>query len=323
MEQTTLGRTGLRVGVAGLGCGGSSRLGMRTDKNRAQSVTVLRTALDLGVNLIDTAAAYGTEEIVGEGIAAVPRESVIISTKARMHSDVDETPFSPTALVDSLEASLGRLGTDYIDVFHVHGVLPQHYEHVRENVVPLLLAEKAKGKFRHLGITEIASMDDCQDMLSRAVKDDCWEVMMVAFHMMHQKPRERVFAHTQRQNIGTLLMFAVRHIFSRPERLREAMRELAADGQVPDRLANSDDPLAFLVHAGGAESVIDAAYRYARHEPGVDVVLTGTGDVDHLRTNVASILRPPLPMADLKTLEKLFGSLEGIGLDRPLPATAK
>lgn len=323
MEQTTLGRTGLRVGVAGLGCGGSSRLGMRTDKNRAQSVTVLRTALDLGVNLIDTAATYGTEEIVGEGIAAVPRESVIISTKARMHSDVDETPFSPADLVDSLEASLGRLGTDYIDVFHVHGVLPQHYEHVRENVVPLLLAEKAKGKFRHLGITEIASMDDCQDMLSRAVKDDCWEVMMVAFHMMHQKPRERVFAHTQRQNIGTLLMFAVRHIFSRPERLREAMRELAADGQVPDRLANSDDPLAFLVHAGGAESVIDAAYRYARHEPGVDVVLTGTGDVDHLRTNVASILSPPLPIADLKTLEKLFGSLEGIGLDRPLPATAK
>jgi aryl-alcohol dehydrogenase-like predicted oxidoreductase len=322
MEQTTLGRTGLRVGVAGLGCGGSSRLGMRTGKSRAQSVAVVRTALDLGINLIDTSAAYGTEEIVGEGIATVPRESVFISTKARVHKDGENTPFPPAALVDSLESSLHRLGTDYIDVFHVHGVLSPHYEHVRENVVPLLLAEKDKGKIRHLGITEFAAMDPRQVTLSRAVDDDCWEVMMVAFHMMNQKPRERVFAHTQRQGIGTLLMYAVRAIFSQPERLRNAMRELAADGRVPEKLAASDNPLDFLIHAGGAESLIDAAYRYARHEPGVDVVLTGTGDVDHLRTNIASILRPPLPAKDLETLETLFGGLEGIGLDRPTPATA-
>jgi aryl-alcohol dehydrogenase-like predicted oxidoreductase len=320
MEQTTLGGTELRVGVAGLGCGGSSRLGMRTEKSRAQSVAVLRTALDLGVNLVDTAAAYGTEEIVGEGIAAVRRESVIISSKARAHKDGEEIPFPPTDLIESLEASLGRLGTDYIDVFHVHGVLPQHYEHVRENVVPLLLAEKCKGKIRHLGITEFAAMDPGQGMLRRAVEDDCWEVMMVAFHMLNQKPREQVFAHTQRQNIGTLLMYAVRAIFSRPERLREAMRELAADGRVPESFASGDNPLDFLIHDGGAESVIDAAYRYARHEPGVDVVLTGTGDIDHLRANVASILKPPLPTADLETLETLFGGLEDVGLDRPTPA---
>ena len=53
------------------------------------------------------------------------------------------------------------------------------------------------------------------------------------------------------------------------------------------------------MHAGGAESVIDAAYRFARHEPGIDVVLFGTGNVAHLRANIASILRPPLPAADV------------------------
>ena len=56
------------------------------------------------------------------------------------------------------------------------------------------------------------------------------------------------------------------------------MRELAAKGQVPAALAASDDPLGFLIHPDGASSLTDAAYRYVRHEPGVDVVLFGTGD---------------------------------------------
>jgi aryl-alcohol dehydrogenase-like predicted oxidoreductase len=323
MEQTTLGRTGLRVGVAGLGCGGSSSIGMGTGKTKSESVTLVRTALDLGINLIDTAARYGTEEIVGEAIAAVPRDSLVISTKARAHEDGAEDPLPPAALTESLDASLGRLGTDHVDVLHVHGVLPAHYDHVREAVVPALLAEKDKGKFRHLGITEFASIDTSQSMLVRAVEDDCWDVIMVAFHMMHQKPRQRLFTHTRRLGIGTLNMFAVRDIFSKPERLLGAMRGLAADGRVPERLAASDDPLGFLVHDGGAESVIDAAYRFARHEPGIDVILTGTGDVAHLRANVASILKPPLPADDLATLRELFGDLEGVGLDPPKPLPAR
>ena len=55
------------------------------------------------------------------------------------------------------------------------------------------------------------------------------------------------------------------------------------------------DPLGFLIHPGGASSLTDAAYRYVRHEPGVDVVLFGTGDQAHLRSNIESILKPPLP----------------------------
>jgi len=98
------------------------------------------------------------------------------------------------------------------------------------------------------------------------------------------------------------------------------MRALAAAGQVPAWLADSEDPLGFLVHADGASSVTDAAYRYVRHEPGVDVVLFGTGDAEHLRTNVASILKPPLPAADVAKLQALFSHLRGVGLDVPPPA---
>jgi aryl-alcohol dehydrogenase-like predicted oxidoreductase len=113
------------------------------------------------------------------------------------------------------------------------------------------------------------------------------------------------------------LMFAVRNIFSKPDRLAATMHELATAGQVPEALADSADPLAFLLHPGGAGSVIDAAYRFVRHEPGVDVVLFGTGEAAHLRTNIDSILKPPLPEADHQKLTQLFGHLVGVGLDAP------
>jgi aryl-alcohol dehydrogenase-like predicted oxidoreductase len=86
---------------------------------------------------------------------------------------------------------------------------------------------------------------------------------------------------------------------------------------VPGWLAGTNDPLGFLVHAGGASSITDAAYRFARHEPGADVVLFGTGDQQHLRTNIESLLKPPLPEADRARLAELFGHLRGVGLEAP------
>jgi L-galactose dehydrogenase len=140
---------------------------------------------------------------------------------------------------------------------------------------------------------------------------------MLGFHMMHQNARERVFPQTRANRVGTLLMFAVRNIFSKPERLRATMRDLAAAGEVRQWLGERTDPLGFLVHDGGATTVPDAAYRFVRHEPGVDVVLFGTGNPEHLQTNIASILKPPLPEADCRLLAKLFGQLVGVGLDAP------
>jgi len=111
-------------------------------------------------------------------------------------------------------------------------------------------------------------------------------------------------------------MYAVRNIFSRPGVLPETMRQLAEKGEVPAALA-SNDPLGFLTHDGGASSLTDAAYRFARHEPGVNVVLFGTSNQIHLHDNVASLLKPPLPQADIDKLHALFGHLRGVGLDLP------
>ena len=315
MEYVTLGLTGLKVSVAGLGCGGFSRLGLGNGKSEAEAVGLIHEALDLGVNLFDTAAAYGTERLLGKALKAVPRDQVVIATKAPF--SVSNPNSSAASAVASLDNSLRELGTDYIDIYQLHGVAPGAYEHAHAVIAPALLQEKAKGKFRHLAITETAPHDPEHRMLRLAVPDGGWDVVMVGFHMMHQNAREAVFPLTRQHRVGTLLMFAVRNIFSRPGQLAATMRELAAEGQVPQWLAETPDPLGFLIHEGGAKSVIDAAYRFVRHEPGVDVVLFGTGDPAHLRTNIASLLAPPLPEADRARLASLFGHLVGVGLDAP------
>ena len=89
------------------------------------------------------------------------------------------------------------------------------------------------------------------------------------------------------------------------------------NGDLPDDFPNKDDPLGFLVHDGGATTILDAAYRFARHQPGADVVLFGTGNPDHLQSNIDSILKPPLPDADVTMLHDMFGALTTVGLDSP------
>lgn len=314
MEYTTLGRTGLRVSVAGFGCGGASRLGQGTGSSEAESVALVRRAIDLGVNFFDTAAAYGTEGIVGTAIKGIPRESVVLSTKG--HIRRQGKLLNGADVVAGLEASLRRLGTDYVDVYHLHGVPPDDYDHVLAEIVPALLAQKAKGTLRHLGITETAVRDPQHLMLRRALADGPWEVVMLAFHMLNQNARDTVFPLTLERGVGTLLMFVVRRIFSDPAYRAQIIDELAQAGRLQID-ENGGDPLAFLMHEGGADGLIDAAYRYARHEPGADVILFGTGKPEHLKRNVESILKPPLPEADRAELAHRFGHLEGVGLDAP------
>ena len=84
MQYTELGNTGLTVSVAGLGCGGNSRIGLGAGLTTSQSVALVREAFDLGVTLFDTAEAYGTEDILGRAFSAADRGKVVISTKSRI-----------------------------------------------------------------------------------------------------------------------------------------------------------------------------------------------------------------------------------------------
>ncbi|HSZ53631.1 MAG TPA: aldo/keto reductase [Caulobacteraceae bacterium] len=310
MQTVRLGRTNAEVSVAGLGCGGHSRLGMARGADVGHAAGVVRRALDLGVSFIDTARAYGTEEAVGQGIAG-RRDQAFLSTKASPRRG-DGALINAAELTESLDGSLRRLGTDHVDVFHLHGVQGGQYEHCAQVLVPEMKRQQAAGKIRFLGITEQFGGDTGHAMLPRALADDHFDVIMVGFNLVNPSARERVFPLTRAHDVGTLIMFAVRRQLSDPAALREAVAGLIARGEVDGRQVDAADPLGFLRDHAGIGSLVEGAYRFCRHEPGAHVVLTGTGDVAHLEANLAAIQAPPLPADVLARLTRLFGKVDSV-----------
>src|SRR5215472_12112960 len=104
MHYTTLGRTGMRVSVAGLGCGGFSRLGLGTGGSEEGAIGIVRGAIELGVNLFDTAASYGTESVLGKAIKLVSRDRVVVCTKAPFRWSTGRA--TPEGIVGALDNSL-------------------------------------------------------------------------------------------------------------------------------------------------------------------------------------------------------------------------
>lgn len=307
MEYVQLGRTGALVSVAGLGCGGHSRLGLAKGHSLEAAADLVRAALDLGISFIDTAEAYGTEEAVGLGVKG-RRDGVFISTKtAPVRRD---GPLSAAGLRAKVEASLTRLQTDRIDLFNLHGVVAEQYDHCIEVLLPELRRLQGEGKIRFLGITEAFIQDTDHRMLRRALPEGAFDVVMVGFNLLNPSARKTVFPLTRREGIGTLIMFAVRRALSQPAALAEVLEALAAQGSIPQ--AAADEGLAFVQDDPAVGSLLEAAYRFCRHEPGADVVLTGTSEIAHLRQNIAAILAPPLPQAISARLADLFGDVSSV-----------
>ena len=119
MEYRRIGKSGLKVSAVGLG---GNNFGGRADERT--SLDVIGRALDLGINFIDTAAAYTdghSEELVGKGVKG-KRSQVVIATKFGNPRSVlpGELPGSRRHIMRSVEESLKRLGTDYIDLYYLH-----------------------------------------------------------------------------------------------------------------------------------------------------------------------------------------------------------
>jgi L-galactose dehydrogenase len=310
MDYVILGKTGLASSVIGLGCGGHSRIGQGTGKTEKESVELVSQALSLGVNFFDTSEVYGTEEILGKALAGASRRDLIISTK--IPSFEGDAPLEPAKMAERLDKSLARLGTDYVDVYHLHGVRPQQYPHAARSLVPKLEKLKTSGKIRFMGITEAFESDCGHAMLEQAMRDGCWDVVMVGFNILNQCARERVLARARELDTGVLCMFALRRALSRHERLKEVIADLKARGKLGPGLSGPGSPLEFLERPDAAESLQDAAYRFCRYEPGVHVVLSGTGNPAHLAANVRSLNRPPLPPVDLERLRSAFAAVDDV-----------
>jgi aryl-alcohol dehydrogenase-like predicted oxidoreductase len=308
MQYVKLGRTGLSVGVAGLGCGGHSRLGLARGHDEAHAVRIVEHALDLGINFIDTAWAYGTEAVVGEAIRG-KRDQVVLSTKSIVVRG--DRLATAAELEQSLGESLSRLGTDYIDVFHLHGVTAEQYPHCVEVLLPEMECQRDAGKIRFFGITEGFRRDPSHRMLEQAVPDEHFDVIMVGFSMLNPSARRMVFPQTSSHDVGTLVMYAVRRALSQPRELAALIDQLVRQGDV-DPVVLGGHALDFVSDHPGVNSLVQAAYRFCRHEPGTHVVLTGTSSASHLTQNVASIIAPPLPQDVLDRLDDIFGSVDSV-----------
>jgi aryl-alcohol dehydrogenase-like predicted oxidoreductase len=311
MEYRTLGRTGLKVSVLGLGGGGHSKLGIKANTSENASADLVVKAVEWGVNLIDTAEAYGTEKTIGLALQKLKRENIYVSTKFSLYHDGKLK--TPGDLEKSVDGSLAQLNTEYIDIYHLHAVKESDYTYAVEQLVPEMLKMREKGKIRFLGITETFPNDPSHKMLQRAVKDDCWDVMMVGFNLLNQSARDKVFSVTRKNNIGVLDMFAVRRVLANPQALVDLVADLLRQGLVDETLIDKSDPLAFLMHSEeGAVSMTDAAYRYCVHEPGIHSVLSGTGNIQHLQENIESVKRVALPTRDFDKINKIFALVDHI-----------
>lgn len=309
MDLVRLGRTDVLVSAAGLGCGGHSRLGMARGASEEEASRIVSHAIASGITFIDTAMTYGTEGAVGRAIRGHDRSSLFLSTKSwvgEAGSEKEPRLLTAAEFTVNLDASLKRLGTDYVDLFHLHGVSAAQLPHACDVLVPELERQRQAGKLRFIGLTEVFRFDTTHDMLGKAVPTGLFDVVMTGFNMLNQTARGAVFPLTRQHDIGTLIMFAVRRGLNSGANAAEAIAELVAKGEIDNGMLNPVDPLGFLGQHPAIRNQIEAAYRFCRHEPGAHVVLTGTGTTSHLDENVAAILAPPLPADVQQKLESVF-----------------
>jgi aryl-alcohol dehydrogenase-like predicted oxidoreductase len=158
MKTRKLGNQGLEVSAIGLGCMGMSEFYGATDE--AESIATIHLALNMGVTMLDTADMYGigaNEELVGKAIQK-HRSEVILATKFGIQRNAEDARLrsingSPEYVYQACDASLKRLGIDYIDLYYLHRV---------DTNVPIeetvgAMAELVKqGKVRYLGLSEAA-----------------------------------------------------------------------------------------------------------------------------------------------------------------------
>ena len=303
MQKVTLGRSGLQVTIAGLGCGGFSRLGVgKFGLDHAS--TIVRTAYDNGVNFFDTATVYGTQQAVGKGLEGLKRDSYVLSTKFPYGGKTAED------MVKTLEESLKELNTDYIDIYHLHGVKPEDYKWAVDTFLPVMQKAKEQGKIRFPGITEVFGTDTSHKMLSASIADNLFDVIMVGYNLLNPSAAKKILPIAKEKNIGVLCMFAVRKALANPEQLEIDIAKILESGQADRADFEVQKPLDFLTHNGVSKSIMEAAYRFCRHTKGIDVVLTGTSNADHLKDNILSIQGDKLPEDILVRLEKMFGNVD-------------
>jgi 1-deoxyxylulose-5-phosphate synthase len=211
MQYTTLGSTGLKISRIALGCmsfGDASRGANRWVLDDAAAEPLFRQAVELGITFWDTANAYGlgtSEEITGRAIRAYTRrEDVVLATKVffAMGDGPGGSGLSRRAIIEQLDASLRRLGTDYVDLYQIHRFDPA--TPVEETMEALHDVVKA-GKVRYLGASSMWAWQFSKMQYTASLHGWTRFVSMQNQYSLMQREEEReMFGLLADQGVGSI-----------------------------------------------------------------------------------------------------------------------
>ena len=199
MELRTLGSTGLRVSAISFGAWAIGGTWGAVDDE--ESLAALRTALDAGMNFIDTADVYGdgrSERLVARLRRERPGETILVATKAgrRLPKQVPEG-YSRENLTGWIERSLRNLEMEALDLLQLHCPHPAVYD--RPEVFGILDDLVRAGKVRHYGVS-VETVEEAR----RALRHPHVETVQIIFNMFRQKPAEAFFAEARARDVGIL-----------------------------------------------------------------------------------------------------------------------
>src|SRR5437588_129590 len=198
MQKRKLGNGNLEVSALGLGCMGLS-YGYGPAADKQEAISLIRTAVDRGITLFDTAEAYGpftNEELLGEALAPF-RTQVVIATKFGFKFEgarQSGTDSRPEHIKEVAEASLKRLKTDHIDLFYQHRVDPDVAIEDVAGAVKELIQE---GKVKHFGLSEAG-----MQTLRRAHAVQPVAALQSEYSLWWRKPEEEVIPTLEELGIG-------------------------------------------------------------------------------------------------------------------------
>ena len=250
-----------------------------------------------------------SERILGEALRGVPRDSYHLVTKWSYHSGGGEGR-DAAAFAESVERSLKRLKTDYVDVMMIHGILVSEYESVVERFVPTLERLQEQGKVRSKGFSTRYIADPAQEIVPFALRShpELWDVVMLKYGILNQIMAKEALPLASEHGIGVLNMASVRIKLPVPALLEELIAEWKDKGYISRDSVPARDPLGWLVHHD-VDSVVSAAYKFAADHPVVTSVITGTSRMQHLEANIMALEEPRLPEEDSARLKRLFGDI--------------
>ena len=309
MHYRTLGKSGIKVSLASYGGGGPSQFGSAAGLTADQRRNLISRALDLGINMFDTAANYGDSEVqLGQALNGVPRDSFLIATKWTWKTADGILPHTDS-VVASVEQSMKRFNTDVIDIMQIHGIRPENYFELTERYAPALQNLKKQGKVRLIGFSEMMTDDSKHTVPQTALEEHphVWDTIMLKYGILNQYAAKEILPLALKHGVAILNMAPVRFTLTRQHEYAQLLQNWRNEGDIDVDHPKLRDGLDWLI-TEDAPTIIAAGYKFAADHHGISTVITGTSNIKHLEENIAAFENPTLPDDHTELLKKLLGN---------------